>query len=195
MCFGSVQSHKRSVIAIVITSSRLLPGSSYSCCIHNLHALVHKQCHPVHITTAYEILSHKLCAIVCTATQFCWTTDTSFCGAWNTIPHKVKGQKTLSLDEGHIQCLQHECMRTMKQAQAPSKSSQLACQPREKRKINLQWPVNGARSKLEVSFRSAMVVRGRRNPSTRDTTCTVPGNNRISDNSFHHQSDCLFTLE
>jgi hypothetical protein len=41
-------------IAIVITdqdstSSRLLPGSSYSCCIRNLHALVHKQCHPVHI--------------------------------------------------------------------------------------------------------------------------------------------------
>jgi hypothetical protein len=24
------------------TSSRLLPGSSYSCCIRNLHALVHK---------------------------------------------------------------------------------------------------------------------------------------------------------
>jgi hypothetical protein len=35
------------------TSSRLLPGSSYSCCIRNLHALVHKQCHPVHITTAH----------------------------------------------------------------------------------------------------------------------------------------------
>jgi hypothetical protein len=32
------------------TSSRLLPGSSYSCCIRNLHALVHKQCHPVQIT-------------------------------------------------------------------------------------------------------------------------------------------------
>jgi hypothetical protein len=26
------------------TSSRLLPGSSYSCCIRNLHALVHRQC-------------------------------------------------------------------------------------------------------------------------------------------------------
>jgi hypothetical protein len=41
-----------SAIVIVITnrdstSSRLLPGSSYSCCIRNLHALVHKQCHPV----------------------------------------------------------------------------------------------------------------------------------------------------
>jgi hypothetical protein len=54
------------VIVIVITnqdstSSRLLPGSSYSCCIRNLHALVHKQCHPVHITTAHEIhvLSHS----------------------------------------------------------------------------------------------------------------------------------------
>jgi hypothetical protein len=49
------------VIVIVVTnqdstSSRLLPGSSYSCCIRNLHALVHKQCHPVHITTAHEIL-------------------------------------------------------------------------------------------------------------------------------------------
>jgi hypothetical protein len=36
-----------SVIVIVVanqdsTSSRLLPGSSYSCCIRNLHALVHK---------------------------------------------------------------------------------------------------------------------------------------------------------
>jgi hypothetical protein len=36
-----------SVIVIVITnqdstSSRLLPGSSYSCCIRNLHALVYK---------------------------------------------------------------------------------------------------------------------------------------------------------
>jgi hypothetical protein len=29
------------------TSSRLLPGSSYSCCSRNLHALVHKQCTPV----------------------------------------------------------------------------------------------------------------------------------------------------
>jgi hypothetical protein len=49
------------VIVLVITnqdstSSRLLPGSSYSCCIRNLHALVHKQCHPVHITAAHEIL-------------------------------------------------------------------------------------------------------------------------------------------
>jgi hypothetical protein len=35
-----------SVIAIAnqdSTSSRLLPGSSYSCCIRNLQALVHKQ--------------------------------------------------------------------------------------------------------------------------------------------------------
>jgi hypothetical protein len=49
------------VVVIVITnqdstSSRLLPGSSYSCCMCNLHALVHKQCHPVHIMTAHEIL-------------------------------------------------------------------------------------------------------------------------------------------
>jgi hypothetical protein len=49
------------LIVIVITnldstSSRLLPGSSYSCCIRNLHALVHKQCHPVHITTAHDFL-------------------------------------------------------------------------------------------------------------------------------------------
>jgi hypothetical protein len=56
----------RGTIVIVITnqdstSSRLLPGSSYSCCIRNLHALVHKQCHPVHITTAHEILQ-RLCA-------------------------------------------------------------------------------------------------------------------------------------
>jgi hypothetical protein len=42
------------------TSSRLLPGSSYSCCIRNLHAIVHKQCHPVHITTTHEILSRSL---------------------------------------------------------------------------------------------------------------------------------------
>jgi hypothetical protein len=53
-----------SVIVLVITnqdstSSRLLPGSSYSCCIRNLHALVHKQCHPVHITTAHEILQRQ----------------------------------------------------------------------------------------------------------------------------------------
>jgi hypothetical protein len=41
------------------TTSRLLPGSSYSCCIHNLHALVHKQCHPVHITSAHEILHRR----------------------------------------------------------------------------------------------------------------------------------------
>jgi hypothetical protein len=41
------------------TSSRLLPGSSYSCCICNLHALVHKQCHPIHITTAHEILQQR----------------------------------------------------------------------------------------------------------------------------------------
>jgi hypothetical protein len=41
------------------TSSRLLPGSSYSCCIRNLHALVHKQCHRVHITTAHEILQRR----------------------------------------------------------------------------------------------------------------------------------------
>jgi hypothetical protein len=32
------------------------PGSSCSCCIRNLHALVHKQCHPIHITTAHKIL-------------------------------------------------------------------------------------------------------------------------------------------
>jgi hypothetical protein len=41
-----------SPIVIVITnqdstSSKLLSGSSYSCCIRNLHALVHKQCHPM----------------------------------------------------------------------------------------------------------------------------------------------------
>jgi hypothetical protein len=53
-----------SVIVIVVTnqdstSSRLLPGSSYSCCIRNLHALVHKQCHPVHITTAHAILQRR----------------------------------------------------------------------------------------------------------------------------------------
>jgi hypothetical protein len=52
------------VIVIVITnhdstSSRLLPGSSYSCCIRNLHALVYKQCHPGHITTAHEILQRR----------------------------------------------------------------------------------------------------------------------------------------
>jgi hypothetical protein len=40
-----------SLVVIVITvqdstSSRLLPGSSYSCSIRNLHALVSKQCHP-----------------------------------------------------------------------------------------------------------------------------------------------------
>jgi hypothetical protein len=35
-------------------SSRLPPGSSCSCCICNLHALVYKQCHPVNITTAHE---------------------------------------------------------------------------------------------------------------------------------------------
>jgi hypothetical protein len=51
-------------IVIVITnqdstSSRLLPGSSCSCCIRSLHALVHKQCHPVHITTAHEILQRR----------------------------------------------------------------------------------------------------------------------------------------
>jgi hypothetical protein len=50
------------VIVIVIanqdsTSSRLLPGSSYSCCIRNLHALVYK--HPIHITTAHEILQRR----------------------------------------------------------------------------------------------------------------------------------------
>jgi Tfp pilus assembly protein PilV len=43
-----------------LTSSRLLPGSSYSCCIRNLRALVHKQCHPVHITTAHEILQQRI---------------------------------------------------------------------------------------------------------------------------------------
>jgi hypothetical protein len=53
--------HERCVIVIVITnqdstSSRLLPGSSYSCCIRNLHALVHKQCHPVHITTVCNVV-------------------------------------------------------------------------------------------------------------------------------------------
>jgi hypothetical protein len=53
-----------SVVVVVTnqdsTSSRLLPGSSYNCCIHNLHAFVHKQCHPVHITTAHEIM---VCAL------------------------------------------------------------------------------------------------------------------------------------
>jgi hypothetical protein len=39
---------------------RLLPGSSYSCCIRNLHALVHKQCHPVHIATAHEICDLRI---------------------------------------------------------------------------------------------------------------------------------------
>jgi hypothetical protein len=29
-----------------LTLSSLLPGSSYSCCIRNLYALVLKQCHP-----------------------------------------------------------------------------------------------------------------------------------------------------
>jgi hypothetical protein len=54
------------IVAVIIvitnqdsTSSRLLPGSSYSCCIRNLHALVHKQCHPVHITTAHKILQRR----------------------------------------------------------------------------------------------------------------------------------------
>jgi hypothetical protein len=58
------QHRLRFVIDVVITnqdstSSRLLPASSYSCCIRNLHALVHKQCHPVHITTAHEILQRR----------------------------------------------------------------------------------------------------------------------------------------
>jgi hypothetical protein len=52
------------VVVIVITnqdltSSRLLPDSSYSCCIRNLHALAHKLCHPVHITTAHEVLQRR----------------------------------------------------------------------------------------------------------------------------------------
>jgi hypothetical protein len=53
---------QRSVVIITnqdSTSSRLLPGSSNSCCICNLHALVHKQCHPVHITTAHDILQRR----------------------------------------------------------------------------------------------------------------------------------------
>jgi hypothetical protein len=41
------------------TSSRLLHGSSYSCCIRNLHALVHQSCHPVKITTTHEILQRR----------------------------------------------------------------------------------------------------------------------------------------
>jgi hypothetical protein len=45
-------------IVIVITnqdstSSRLLPGSSYSCCIRNLNALVHKQCHAIHMLLVF----------------------------------------------------------------------------------------------------------------------------------------------
>jgi hypothetical protein len=56
--------HLGIVVVIVIanqdsTSSRLLPGSSYSCCIRNLHALVHKQCQPVHIMTVHEILQRR----------------------------------------------------------------------------------------------------------------------------------------
>jgi hypothetical protein len=40
------------------TSSTLLPDSSYSCCIHNLHALVHKRCQPVNdiMMTTHKIL-------------------------------------------------------------------------------------------------------------------------------------------
>jgi hypothetical protein len=52
------------VIAIVITiqdsnSSRLLPGSSYSCRIRNHNARVQKQFHPVNITAAHEILQQR----------------------------------------------------------------------------------------------------------------------------------------
>jgi hypothetical protein len=57
--------HLFPVTAIVITiqdstSSRLLPGSICSCCIRNLHALVHKYCHPVNITTAKEIMQGRI---------------------------------------------------------------------------------------------------------------------------------------
>jgi hypothetical protein len=45
--------------SFLIVIVRLLPDSSYSCCIRNLHALVHKQCHPVHITTAHEVLQRR----------------------------------------------------------------------------------------------------------------------------------------
>jgi hypothetical protein len=63
------------VIVIVITnqdstSSRLLPGSSYSCCIRNLHALVHKQCHPV-VVTCITSLSVRLCLIELNGSNRC----------------------------------------------------------------------------------------------------------------------------
>jgi hypothetical protein len=56
---SALQLYHTPVIAVVITSQdstsfRLLPGSSYSCCICNLHTLVHKQRHPVHFTTAHS---------------------------------------------------------------------------------------------------------------------------------------------
>jgi hypothetical protein len=41
------------------TSSRLLPGSSYSCCTRKLHALVHKYCYLANITTAHETLQRR----------------------------------------------------------------------------------------------------------------------------------------
>jgi hypothetical protein len=50
LCFQSFVGYRDRGINIVVlnqdsTSSRLFPGSSYSCCIRNFHALVHKQCH------------------------------------------------------------------------------------------------------------------------------------------------------
>jgi hypothetical protein len=52
------------VSAIFVTfrdsnSCRLLPGSSYSHCICNLHAIMHEQCHPVNTPTAHEILQQR----------------------------------------------------------------------------------------------------------------------------------------
>jgi hypothetical protein len=44
-------------------SSRLLPGSSCSCCIRNLHALMYKWCHPVNVTTPHEILQRRQCQL------------------------------------------------------------------------------------------------------------------------------------
>jgi hypothetical protein len=73
---SSTPAAKRPAMVIVITnqdstSSRLLPGSSYSCCIRNLHALVHKQCHPVHITTMHprQQLSADMTIVVAVALE------------------------------------------------------------------------------------------------------------------------------
>jgi hypothetical protein len=48
------------VIDIAVQDSfRLLPGSSYSCCIRNLHALGDKKHHPVNIRRAHETLQQR----------------------------------------------------------------------------------------------------------------------------------------